>query len=348
MSAAAPNILIIRRRYLGDVVLLGSLLRNLRLQWPQVRLTVLVEPRFAEVLTLNPDANSVLFLPERVGQWPGFLRELRRARFTHVLDLDNSDKTAAVARLSGAPIRVGLHHGIHRLKLGFAYNRVVHDPTELHENRPITDYYLRALEPLAVPVKTREIRLVPREKDLAGARSFAGGGSGRILLVHPGSRSPMRIWPAERFADVCDYAQDELGAQVVLIGGPGEAETIEQIRRHARTHLLTPKAALPIGSFAALASISAAFLCHDSGPMHVAAGVGTRVIALYGSQNAALFRPIGEGHTLLQPPLPCATCVAPDRCTRDDSYKNLCVQNIPVERVKAAVRSALSATSETR
>jgi heptosyltransferase-3 len=318
MSAAAPNILIIRRRYLGDVVLLGSLLRNLRLHWPQARLTVLVEPRFAEVLTLNPDANSVLFLPERTGQWLGF----RRARFTHVLDLDNSDKTAAVARLSGAPIRVGLHHGIHRLKLGFAYNRVVHDPTELHENRPITEYYLRALEPLEVPLTTREIRLVPREKDLAAARSFAGGSAARVLLVHPGSRSPMRIWPAERFAAICDYAQDELGAQVVLIGGPGETEVIEQIR--------------------------AAFLCHDSGPMHVAAGVGTRVIALYGSQNAALFRPIGEGHILLQPPLPCATCVAPDRCVRDDSYKNLCVQNISIERVKAAVRTALVTTSETR
>lgn len=347
MSAATPNILVIRRRYLGDVVLLGSLLRNLRLHWPQARLTVLVEPRFAGVLTLNPDANAVLLLPEGVGHWFRFVRELRAAKFTHILDLDNSDKTAAIARLSGAPVRVGLYHGIHRLKLGAAYTHVVHDPTELHENRPITEYYLRALEPIGVPVATREIRLVPKAADVAAARGFAGAG-GKILLVHPGSRSALRIWPAERFAAVCDFAQDELGAQVVLIGGPGEAEVIAEIRRHARTHLLTPPSALPIGAFAALAQSSAAFLCHDSGPMHVAAAVGTRVIALYSSQNAALFRPIGEGHILLQPPLPCETCVAPERCVRDDSYKNLCVQNISIERVKAAVRAALSATSGTR
>ncbi len=350
MPVATPNVLIIRRRYLGDVVLLGSLLRNLRLHWPQARLTVLVEPRFADVVALHPDANAVLLLPEGVGQWFGFVRELRGARFTHVLDLDNSDKTAVIARLSGAPVRVGLHHGIHALKFGAAYTHVVHDSTELHENRPITEYYLRALEPLGVPVAARDIQLRPRAEDIAAARALAGGG-GRVLLVHPGSRSAMRIWPAERFAAVCDFAQDELDLQVVLIGGPAEAELLAEIRGHARTHLLSPPGALPIGRFAALAQLSAAFLCHDSGPMHVAAGVGTPVIALYGSQNAALFRPMGQCHTLLQPPLPCANCVAPGRCLPDDSYKNLCVQNITLDRVKAAVRSALRPrppTSETR
>lgn len=337
---SAPRILVIRRRYLGDIVLLGSLLRNLRLHWPDAHLAVAVEPRFAEVLALNPDVNATLPLPARLGQWWGFLRTVRGSRFTHVLDLDNTEKTAAIARLSGAKTRVALHHGIHALKLRLAYTHVVHDPTESHENRLIPDYYLLALQPLGVPVATREIRLVPRAADLAAIRPLVGA-AGRVLLVHPGSRSAMRIWPAERFAAVCDYAQDELGLQVVLVGGPAEAALVAEIKKHARTHLLTPPGALPIGRFAALASLSDAFLCHDSGPMHVAAAVGTRVIALYGSQNIALFQPMGEGHTLLQPPLPCATCVAPERCVPADSYKNLCVRNIAVERVKAAVAAAI-------
>src|SRR3569833_194610 len=101
---AAPRILIIRRRYLGDIVLLGSLLRNLRHAWPDCHLTVLVEPRFADVLRMNPDANAVLLLPQSVGEWPRFIREIRAAGFTHVLDLDNTEKTAFVARFSGAPM----------------------------------------------------------------------------------------------------------------------------------------------------------------------------------------------------------------------------------------------------
>jgi len=140
---------------------------------------------------------------------------------------------------------------------------------------------------------------------------------------------------------VIDFAQDELDAQVILTGGPADAQILAGIRESVRTHLLELPANLPIGGFAALAKLSHALLCHDSGPMHVAAAVGTPVIAIYGSQNATLFQPMGNGHVLLQPPLPCETCVAPSRCVREDSYRNLCVQNVTVTRVKEAVRRAL-------
>jgi ADP-heptose:LPS heptosyltransferase len=338
--AAAPRILIIRRRYLGDIVLLGSLLRNLRLKWPDAHLTVLVEPRFADVLRMNPDANAVLLLPRAAREWPRFLREIRAAKFTHVLDLDNTEKTAFIARVSGAPVRVVLHHGTHALKWRALYTDPVYDAETLHETRPITEYYLRALEPLGVPVQTREIRLQPRDEDVTELRRWVGARP-RVLLVHPGSRSAMRVWPAERFAEVIDFAQDELDAQVILTGGPADEPLLAAVRERVQTHLLNLPANLPIGGFAALAKLSHALLCHDSGPMHVAAAVGTPVIAIYGSQNAQLFRPMGDGHIVLQPPLPCETCVAPEKCVREDSYKNLCVRNVTAERVKEAVRSKL-------
>lgn len=341
-EAADPRILIIRRRYLGDIVLLGSLFRNLRLHWPTAHLAAVVEPRFADVLALNPDVDITLTLPSGLGQWPAFLRGLRREAFTHVLDLDNTEKTAAIARLSGAPTRVALHHGNMSVKLTPAYTHTVHDPSELHESRPITEYYLRALEPLNVPIATREIRLSPPADEVAALRRFVGA-SKRVLLIHPGSRSPMRVWAADKFAAIADFAQDELSAQVMLVGGPTDEPVLSEIRRKVRTHLMPLPGPLPIARFAALAAISDAMVCHDSGPMHIAAAVGTRVVAIYGSQNPALFQPLGEGHTLLQPPLPCTSCVAPTRCIPADSYHNLCVQNVPVERVKDAVRTALKA-----
>ena len=174
------------------------------------------------------------------------------------------------------------------------------------------------------------------------------GAAGPVLLVHPGTRSPWRRWPAERFAAACDYAQDELGAQAVLVGGPGEQAVIAEILRHTRTHILTLSEPPSVGRLAALAQLSRVILCHDSGPMHVAAAVGTPVIALYGSQNAALFRPMGEGHTVLQPPLPCITCVSPGRCVPDDSYRNHCVQNIPVATVRSALARCFRLGSEVK
>lgn len=335
------KILVIRRRYLGDVVLLGSLFRNLRLHWPQAHIAALVEPPYHGVLALNPDVNEMISPPGGPFAWPGFVARLRKARFTHVLDIDNTERTAFISRLSGAPTRITLHHGQHALKLPGLYTDTVYEPGAEHEAQPITEYYLKTLGPAGVPVATREIRLVPREADIAEWRRFVGA-QGRVLLLHPGSRSPSRIWPADRFAAICDRVQDELGAQVVLVGGPGDSALISEIRNLAKTHVLALDKSPSVSGFAALARTCTALLCHDSGPMHVAAAVGTPVVALYGSQNPVLFRPHGEGHTLLVPAMPCTACVAPGKCIPEDSYRNYCVHLHTVDDVYGAVKKALT------
>jgi ADP-heptose:LPS heptosyltransferase len=335
-----PNILVIRRRYLGDVVLLGSLFRNLRLHWPEARIAALVEPAYAGILALNPDVDAVLAPPGGALSWPGFAWRLRREHFTHVLDIDNTERTAVVAALSGARQRIALHHGPHPLRLRALYTDVVHDPGAEHEAQPITEYYLKALGPAGVPVATREIRLVPREEQVEEWRRHVGS-QGRTLLVHPGSRSPFRLWPMDRLAAVCDRVQDELGVQVIVVGGPAETRLVSEIVTLAKTHVMAIGRPPSLANFAALARASTALLCHDSGPMHVAAAVGTPVIALYGSQNPVLFRPHGPGHTLLIPPMPCA-CLTPGACVPDDSYRNHCVRLHTVDTVFGAVRDTLS------
>ena len=112
-----PRILVIRRRYLGDVVLLGSLFRNLRIHWPEARVAALVEASYATILSLNPDVDSVMALPAGALEWPRFVRRLRAAAFTHVLDIDNTEKTALISRLSGAPLRVGLYSPVTRSRV---------------------------------------------------------------------------------------------------------------------------------------------------------------------------------------------------------------------------------------
>ena len=338
---AEPHVLILRRRYLGDVVLLGSLIRNIRLAHPNGRVDVLVDPGFAPVLGLNPDVNAVVHPPASLFGWLPFLKQLRAQRYTHVLNFDNTERTALIARASGAAVRAAIYHGDHRLKAGWAYTHKIHDASVDHESRPITEFYLLGLRALGIEPTTREVKLSAREPERAFVRTLVGS-SGPVLLVHPGSRSAYRVWPADRFAAVCDRVQDELGAQVVLVGGPSEKELIASIRKAAKTHLLALASAPSLSEFAALAKESSLMLCHDSGPMHVAAAVGTPVVALFGSQNPALFRPMGDGHTLLTPPMPCTACVAVGQCVPEDSYHNYCVRQHTVEQVYEAVREALS------
>jgi ADP-heptose:LPS heptosyltransferase len=273
--------------------------------------------------------------------WIGFAARLRKARFTHILDIDNTERTALISRLSGAPARITLHHGSHHLKLRSLYTDAVYESGAEHEAQPITEYYLKALGPAGVPVATREIRLVPRDADVAEWRRFVGA-QGRILLLHPGSRSPSRIWPMDRFAAVCDRVQDELGTQVVLVGGPADGALLSEIRKLTQSHVLMLEKSPSVPGFAALARACTVLLCHDSGPMHVAAAVGTPVVALYGSQNPVLFRPHGEGHSLLVPTMPCAACVAPGKCVPEDSYRNYCVRLHSVDEVFGAVKRALA------
>ncbi len=292
---------------------------------------------YGEVLALNPDVDRTLLVPANPAGWPALLARLRSLRCTHVFNFDNTEGTAALARWTGAPFRLGLHHGGYRLKLPGCYTHAVDHPKDEHESQPITEYYLKALGPAGVPIVSRETRLVPREADIAWIRRFVGA-AGPVLLVHPGSRNPSRIWPAEHFAAVCDRAQDELGAHVVLAGGPGDLGLLQAIRERAKTHVYTWETPLSVPRFAALARTAAVFLCHDSGPMHVAAAVGTPVVALYGSQNATLFRPAGDHHILVQPALPCTACVAPAQCVPGDSYRTLCVRRITEDEVFAALQ----------
>jgi len=351
MPAAPVHVLVIRRRYLGDIVLLGSVLRNLRLHWPDATLSVLTEAAYADVLALNPDVNRALTFPRGAGGWFAFARALRRAGFTHVLDFDNTDKTALVTRLTGAAVRVTFDRETNPFRHRWAYTGHAVVTNAFYTSQHITETYLALLAPAGVPVATREVRLVPRPEDHAAALPLVGlpkaeirNSKFRRVLVHPGSRSAFRLWPADRFAAVCDRLQDELGAQVFLVSGPGEQKMVKEIRGLARTHLVALEQRLTVGQFAALLAQFDLLLCHDSGPMHIAAAVGTPVVALFGSQNAAIWHPLGELHTVLQTPLPCACLgdAAPTPCVRGDSYRSYCVRLLDAELVFDTLKAKLA------
>jgi ADP-heptose:LPS heptosyltransferase len=163
------------------------------------------------------------------------------------------------------------------------------------------------------------------------------------ILIHPGSRSPHRIWPAERFAAVIDQLR-AYGITPLLVGGPSEQTVLAEIQSKLPSPALQISQPLTIPQLAALFKLGDVLLCHDSGPMHLAAAVGTKVVALFSSQNVATWRPLGEGHITLQAPMPCSPCLSPDFCVPSDSYHNHCVRHITVEQVLAAVLQQLPPT----
>jgi heptosyltransferase III len=345
---AAPSLLIIRRRYLGDIILLSSLLRNLRQHWPQARLTLLCDQAYLGGTPLLGELNETLVFPRRATEWWGFLKRLRRARFTHVLDCDNRDKTALFTRVTGAPVRLTFNrdHPKFPFRHPWVYTDAVPMTREWYDSHHITEIYHTLLQPLGVPVAVTAPRFRLRADEVEAMRRMVGGERGRQVAIHPGSRSPYRLWPAERFAAVADRLQDEWGAQVFLVGGRAERAFMDEIRQRASSHLVRVDRELSVPELAAFFAQFPVLLCHDSGPMHIAAGVGTKIVALYGSQNATVWRPIGDGHVTLQTELPCPCFPAgtlPSSCVREDSYFSYCVRRIDVETVLQAVVQQLPA-----
>lgn len=338
-----PRVLIIRRRYLGDIVLLGSVLRNLRLHWPMAWLSVLTEAAYADVLRLNPDVDATLVFPARPGDWLRFIRALRRVGFTHVLDFDNTERTALATILSGAHRRATFDRELIPFRYRWFYTDTAKVTNAFYDTHHITETYLALPSAIGVPLRSREVRLVPRPEAVAAAEKLVPRGGNKVL-VHPGTRSAYRVWPVERFAEVCDQLQDKLGAQVFVTGGPSEQPLVAQIKAHARAHVVALEPPRDVGVLAALLAQFDVFLCHDSGPMHIAAAVDTPVVALFGSQNARIWRPLGERHTVLQTSLPCA-CIgaaAPTPCVPTDSYRSYCVRKLIVADAFAAVTKTLA------
>jgi predicted lipopolysaccharide heptosyltransferase III len=345
-SAAPPRILIIRRRYIGDLVLLGPFLRNLHRHWPAAHITVLVNEGYADILALNPDVDCVLQIPHRrhhrLRREIALLRGLRLVRFTHVFDLDTNDRTAFLTWLTGAPFRASFEPDRHRRCRRLAYTHLTAVAPCTYFAESIIEHTLRLLPLAGVPVATRECSLEPRPEDLRRVATLLPERRGPRVLLHPGSRSSYRIWPLDRFARVADRLQTELGAQVILAGGPSEQALIDGIRAAARTPLAVLPPSVDLGAFAACVRQVDVFLCHDSGPMHIAAAVGTRVVALFGSQSKTVWAPAGDGHHVLQAPLPCTGCLWPQECDPANGYRNYCVRRIGEDEVFSAVCTVLA------
>lgn len=342
-SNPAPRILLIRRRYLGDIVLLGSAVANLRLHWPGAHIAFLVDPLYHDVPPLIPDVNRTWILPAGAGAWPGFLLKIRRERFTHVFDFDNTEGTAALAAWTGARVRVTVALDSRKIRFRRNYTHLARIPLAEHDSQSIIDTYHRLLHAADIPTPSRQVRLVPGDAAQRQARRLVSGAS-RKVLIHPGTRSTFRLWPVDRFAALIDRMQEELDLQVFLAGGPSDPGTLRAIRQRTRTHVILLDKPFTVEEFAAIVAQFDLFVCHDSGPMHIASAVGTRVVALFGSQNATVWRPQGDNPICLQTDLPC-TCFPPSElpkpCIPNDAYRSFCVRKIPVSAVFQAVASQL-------
>ena len=362
------NILIVKLSAIGDVIHTLPSLAALRRCYPNADITWVVEEEAADLLAGHPDLNRVIvfgrkrWLNElRRGQITAplremllFLRDLRRRRYDLVIDFHGLLKSAVIVLLSGGKRKLG-YDSLQELS-GLFYNEKIPEKMGKHAVDRYLDFVrhvagksgaarLAATPEFRITVGEKEKRrvaalleensaiLTTREKDGGDGRS-GGREEGRFVAVNPVAFWETKLWEEEKFAELCDWLREELGIGIVLTGG--ESAPLERICRKMRTKAVNLGGRTTLRELACIYREAALLVTTDSGPMHLAAAVGTPIVALFGPTDPARTGPYGPGHRIIRKGLSCSPCFR-KRCETPR-----CMTDISVEEVFTAVKEMLA------
>jgi predicted lipopolysaccharide heptosyltransferase III len=317
------RILLIRLRSMGDCLLLTSPVRALKAEFPDFRISVLVEKRFAECFDGNPDFDEVLAVSGKRDA----ARRLLTRRFHAVVNLHGGPTSFVYSCLTWGR-RIGAAH----YRYAKFYHGLVPAPDSaahtVESTLALFQYLgLRAEEapPLRYEVHASESQRI--QQTLKG-RPY--------VVVHPSALMETKRWEPGRFAEVA-RAMRKRKLTIVLTCGPGEESAVAQVAEKIST--TTILLGLNIPELAELIRGARLYIGNDSGPMHLAAAVGTPVVAVWGSSDSRRWRPWGIEHRVVQNHFECNPCPG-YRCLVADTP--LCIESVTVEQVSKAARELLN------
>jgi heptosyltransferase I len=344
--------LIIKPSSLGDVVQALPVLTALREAHPEARIAWLVARPLAGLLEGHPRLDEIITFDRHrfgrlgssvgaTGEFLKFMENLRQRKFTLVLDLQGLFRSGFLAAVTGAPHRVGFKAAREMAALFYT------DKIETTSGAHAVDRYMTAARAIGLsdPKATDHLPVREESRSEVRRRLAAEGLSGSgdpVIIVAPHARWETKQWPPERFARVVVEANRRLGARAVLVGGAAAAPMVDAILREAadaRPANWVNRTTLP--ELAALIAESRAMVTNDSGPMHVAAAVGTPVVAIFGPTDPGRTGPYGPGHHVLDRRAPCAPCFR-RHCLYAGGDKALCcLKNVPADEVARHLEEVL-------
>ncbi|HWN55487.1 MAG TPA: lipopolysaccharide heptosyltransferase I [Methylomirabilota bacterium] len=295
---------------LGDVIHALPVARALRRALPEAELTWIVEAREYAILRDHPDLDTVVPVDTRL--WRRLIRRpagmrqvwdkvgrlrtrIRRARFDVAIDLQGLLKSGLLTAYTGAPVRIGFSASRCRERGNalFTNRRVTPPPEAAH----IVEQYLALLGPLGITPGAPDFH-VPVPAESAGriddflAKEGVKPGD-RLVVINPGAGRPEKQWPVSHFRTLAERLITEAGARVLLAWGPDEAHMARQIGLGlpGGSALMAPPTDL--GELTALLARARLMIANDTGPLHLAAALGTPALGLFGPTRAVRNGPFG-------------------------------------------------------
>jgi len=305
------NVAIVRMSSIGDVVHALPVAAALRQHRPGARVTWVAEAREATLLAGHPDVDEVVIVDTRGWRRRGrrvvalremtrVTRRLRAQAFDVVLDLQGLVKSGLVTALTRAPRRIGFARGFRReWPSGLFTNERVRPPASA---RHVVEQYLALLTPLGITNPAVEFHLPADPESDERADVFLGSAgvkpADRLVLINPGAGRANKRWPLAHYRELARHLADDAGARVVALWGPGEEDEARAIAASAAGGLAAPPTSLR--ELIALARRARLVIAGDTGPLHIAAAVGTPCVGLFGPTSGTRNGPYGPAHRVLQ------------------------------------------------
>ena len=346
----ARRILLVKPSALGDVVHALPVVATLKRRYPEIPLDWLVEEEAAPLVDGHPAVATLVVSGRRrwlrqlrhPGEVPATLREiralvkgLRRRRYDVVLDLQGLLKSAMYVVAAGAPVRVGLADCREGARWVLTH-RVPVPPQPVHA----VERYLALATAVDAREAVRDFTIPLGSDDLEAARQLLADLPRPRVALHPAARWGTKLWEVERWRAVAASLADE-GAGVVLTGGPADTPMATAICEGLRAKPRSLVGRTSLKQLAAVLRCADLMITVDSGPMHIAAALGTPVLALFGPTDPARTGPTGYGR-ILRRALPCSPCLE-RRCQIAETRR--CMRDLAVTDVLAAARELLGAAA---
>ncbi len=291
MKNGLPRILIVRLSAVGDVVRVLPALHTLRDTFPNAQLDWAVELKAAELLYDHPCLDQVFVFERPAGAWAAtksFLRFCRQVRANHydiVIDFHGIFKTGMVSAFSRAPDKYGFDRP-RAQELSYLFtNHKVRLPSpnlnRVEENLLLCD----ALCPHRSTLDA--LIYVPYEiqDEINDFYDSLFDGGKKVVAMHVPVDRPEKQWPVPYFAQLSDLLLADGRFEVMLTWGPGQFGMVDEVLNRSRRHPSVAPETPGLKHYAWLAHRADLFFGGDTGPMHIAATMGTPVVAVFGGTN---------------------------------------------------------------
>ncbi len=284
------------------------------------------QEEYADLVGCFEDVDHVVPFPRRdfFRRRKEFRTELRKVHYDYVIDMQGLMKSCLVTLMADGDRKIG--PSFSREGTGLLYpEKAVGKQKGRHAVQRAMDVlrYLK-LAPLDV-----EFRVRFPEVELKGGRP-------RVALV-PASRWPTKTWSARAFADTARRMLRSGPMSFFIVGGPSDADLCSGIADDIGSCAQSLAGKYSIPESGGVLGQMDLVITNDSGPMHIAAAVGTRVLAIFGPTDAAKTGPYGEGHKVLTADVGCRPCLS-RRCSKDGIP---CLSGVTAERVAGAALEML-------